>query len=191
MQKIGKLEKLRLEFLKEKWHNSKAKGGCHEFILVLDHLLPDFNIGKIFRTADVLGCRAVYLIGVEYFDPAPALGSFKNVPAIFFDGFEECRQDLVGQGYTLIALEPEKGELLNEIDLPLKSAFVLGHEGLGLSFRPEEYAQVKVARIPQFGQAQSLNVSVAASIAAYEWVRQHGHKADLVSSIADHFHGRQ
>ena len=56
---------------------ASAGPGLHECILVLDGLKPDFNIGKIFRSADAFGAREIHLIGVRSFDPEPAKGSVR------------------------------------------------------------------------------------------------------------------
>jgi len=48
----------------------------------------------------------------------------------------------------------------------------LGHEEFGFSFTSEEFPEIKKLKIQQFGQVQSLNVSIAASLASYEYVRQ-------------------
>ena len=153
--------------------NLLAQPGANEFIIVLDHLKPTFNIGKIFRSADAFGAREVHLIGVDFFDPAPAMGSFKWVPAYFHADFASCYRQLTGRGYVLFALEPDQGEALPEAVLPARSAFVFGHEEFGLSFDKRDYPALRVLRIPQQGKVQSLNVSVAASIVMYEYLRQH------------------
>ena len=46
-------------FRKQKRLNSMASPGRHDFIIVLDHLKPAFNIGKIFRSADAFGVATV------------------------------------------------------------------------------------------------------------------------------------
>ena len=171
----GKTERAKLDFLKQRYQAIKAKPGCHEFILVLDCLKPDFNVGKIFRTAETFGAKEVMLSGIEWFDPGPGVGSFKKVPSSFFKSFGECKEALLQAGYTIFALAPGAGEKLGAVAFPLKSALVLGNEGIGLSFDSMATAGVTPLRIAQYGQSQSLNVSVAASIAAYEYVRQHGH----------------
>jgi tRNA G18 (ribose-2'-O)-methylase SpoU len=170
----GKTEQSKLEFLRQRWQASNAKPGCHEFCLVLDGLKPDFNVGKIYRTAETFGAREVLLCGIEWFDPGPAVGAFKKVPTRSFKNFAEAKQALLSEGYSLFALAPGKGQVLGNWPLPLKTAFVLGNEGIGLSFDSRNEEAVTALRIPQFGLSQSLNVSVAASIAAFEYVRQHG-----------------
>ena len=55
--------------------------------------------------------------------------------------------------------------------LPKDCALVLGNEGLGQSFKRSDFPDVGALRIPQFGRAQSLNVSVAAALGMYEYCR--------------------
>ncbi len=159
-------------FHREKRLNLLAKPGVYEFIIVLDHLKPGYNIGKIFRSADAMGAREVRLVGVDFFNTLPAKGSFKCVPAKFYDDFEPCHRDLVEQGYDVFAMEPAGGEILHSAHLPRRSAFVFGHEEFGLSFDKTAYEDVRTLSVPNFGRVRSLNVSIAASIVMYEYVRR-------------------
>ena len=161
------------KFKKEKRLNQLATPGVFEFIVILDHLKPGYNVGKIFRSADVLGAHEVHLIGLDYFNPYPAMGSFKWVPARFFEAFEPCCQDLHGRRYDLFALSPDKGESIFNCTLPRRSAFIFGHEEFGLSFDPSRHSGVRFLSIPGFGRTQSLNVSNAAAMVMFEYVRQH------------------
>ncbi|BCO09211.1 hypothetical protein GF1_15870 [Desulfolithobacter dissulfuricans] len=151
-----------------------ARPGIHECIVILDGLKPDFNIGKIFRTADAFSVREIHLVGVGIFDPEPAKGSVRWVQYVFHDDFASCHDQIRRQGYTFFALEPGGTEVLGKGGLPEKSAFILGHEEFGLSFNPDDYPDIHPLTIPQWGHVQSLNVSVAASIVLYEYIRQHG-----------------
>ncbi|MCI5137940.1 MAG: hypothetical protein D3922_05910, partial [Candidatus Electrothrix sp. AR1] len=90
------------------------------------------------------------------------------------DDFPSCYQALTEKGYTFTVLEPGCSELLGNCTLAKKSAFVMGHEEFGISFDRSEYPDIEAISIPQWGHVQSLNVSVAASIVMYEYVRQHG-----------------
>lgn len=158
---------------KHRRRNLLAEPGCYSFVIVLDHLKAGYNVPKIFRSAEAFGAREVHLIGIGPFDPAPAKGAFKNVPAHFHQDFDSCYRTLFEQGYTLYALDPDCDEELSVTALPEKSAFIFGHEELGVSFSREEYPGVRCLAIAQFGKVQSLNVSVAASVVMYEYVRQH------------------
>lgn len=158
---------------KHRRRNLFAEHGVHPFVIVLDHLKAGFNVAKIFRSAEAFGAREIHLIGIGPFDPAPAKGAFKNVPAIFHEDFASCYSSLLEQGYALYALEPECEHLLSNSTLPDKSAFIFGHEEMGVSFNRKTFSAVQCLSIEQFGQVQSLNVSVAASVVMYEYVRQH------------------
>ncbi|MCI5130857.1 MAG: hypothetical protein D3904_04895, partial [Candidatus Electrothrix sp. EH2] len=78
------------------------------------------------------------------------------------------------KGYTLTVLEPGCSELLGSCSLAKKSAFVMGHVEFGISFARADYPDIEALSIPQWGHVQSLNVSVAASVVMYEYIRQHG-----------------
>lgn len=168
---------------KHRRRNLLASPGEHEFILVLDHLKAGFNVPKIFRSAEAFGAHEVHLIDIGPFDPAPAKGAFKKVPARFHQNFDDCYRDLRARGYTLFTLEPEDGEVLWQAPLPQRSAFILGHEEVGISFDRGDYPDIRCLQISQFGSVQSLNVSVAASIVMYEYLRQHC--ADAAASVSD------
>ncbi len=158
---------------KHRRRNLMAKPGVHPFIVVLDHLKAGYNVPKIFRSAEAFGAHEVHLIGIGPFDPAPAKGAFKHVPARFHDDFDSCYRELCEKGYRMYALEPDCDNALPGIALPRKAAFILGHEERGLSFVRRDYPEVMCLTIPQLGMVQSLNVSVAASVVMYEFVRQH------------------
>lgn len=171
----SKQDKLRRRFLQEKYLNSiRAQPGPSGLRLVLDHLKPDFNVGKIFRSADAFGVREVLLVGVPWFDVGPAVGSFKHVPARFFATFAEAYRVLKAEGVAVFNLEPEAEVALPRAELPEHCALVLGNEGVGQSFRRQDFPEIGALRIPQWGRAQSLNVSVAAALGMYEYCRRWG-----------------
>ena len=105
-----------------------ARAGAHGFALVLDHLKAGFNVPKIFRSAEAFGAGEIHLVDIGPFDPAPAKGAFKTVPALFHDEFDSCYRDLCKRGFTLFTLEPGAGNVLTSTELPAKSAFVLGQD---------------------------------------------------------------
>jgi len=159
-------------YKKHRQRNILAKPGVHDFILVLDHLKAGFNVPKIFRSAQALGAREIHLVNIPPFDPAPAKGAFKYVPAVFHETFESCNQNLSERGYTCFILEPSEGEAIDKVQFPQKSAFIFGNEELGISFDPADYDEMQRLTITQYGPVDSLNVSIAASIVMYEYTRQ-------------------
>lgn len=162
-------------FEREKTINKHfAQDGKHDLILILDHLKPDFNIGKIFRTAEAFSIKEIYLVGINFFDPTPALRTFKRVKAHFVKDFQECYDDIKSKGYNIFALETSNNsKLMHEVQFPKNSAFIVGHEQRGISFDIKNFPDIQSVYIEQFGLIESLNVSIAASIAMYEYLGQH------------------
>ncbi len=159
---------------KQRRKNLLATPGIHSCIIVLDNLKAGFNVPKIFRSAEAFGVQEIHLINIGIFDPAPGKGAFKKVPARFFNSFDESYQRLMDEGYSVFIMEADQGSALTTSQLPEKSAFVFGHEEVGHSFERSGYDNISSLAIPQYGQVESLNVSVAASVVMYEYVRQHG-----------------
>jgi tRNA G18 (ribose-2'-O)-methylase SpoU len=174
------------KFRIEKILSSHADRGLHDFVVVLDGLKPGYNIGKIFRSAQAFGAREICLVGIAFFDPYPAKGAFKQTRSRFFASFADCHAALAGEGYRFFALDPRGERGLDQMELPEKAAFVLGHEEFGLSFDPTAYAGLERVRIRQWGRVESLNVAVAASLAMYEhcrlWGRSERGVADVVAA---------
>ena len=163
-------------YKKDRQRNVLAEPGEHAFVLVLDHLQAGFNVPKIFRSAEAFGAHEIHLINIDAFDPAPAKGAFRKVPAKFHENINDCFSQLTERGYSLFTLEADKGKTLYQTKLPEKSAFILGNEERGISFDYAAYPEIEILSIPHFGETESLNVSVAGSIVMYEYLSQH-HKS--------------
>jgi tRNA G18 (ribose-2'-O)-methylase SpoU len=78
--------------------NVQSRPGPHAVTLVLDRLKADFNVPKIFRSAEAFGAHAVHLMDVGPFDPAPAKGGFKHVPDWLHDTFDACLNHWIERG---------------------------------------------------------------------------------------------
>ena len=149
-----------------------ATPGLLPLILVLDHLKPNFNVGKILRTAEFFSLKAVYLINIPFFDPLPAKGAVRKIPIKHFANFNECLQNLKDEEYHLYSFELSATRKLGQINFPKKSAFILGNEEFGVSFKNKDYPEITPLIIPRLGVTESLNVAVAAGITCFEYVRQ-------------------
>lgn len=171
------------KFRIEKIKSEHAAHGPHSMVLILDGLKASFNVGKIFRSAQAFGVREVCLVNLPFFDPYPAKGAFKQTRSRSFPDFASCYQALKDEGYVFYALLPSGDEVLGECEIPPKVAFVVGHEEFGLSFDPNYYPDLHTLRIRQWGLVESLNVSVAASLALFEYCRRWGRR-ELSQKIA-------
>jgi tRNA G18 (ribose-2'-O)-methylase SpoU len=154
---------------RERRRNLLATPGPSELILVLDHLKPGFNVAKIFRSAQAFGVREVHVVGIGPFDPAPAKGALRAVPARFFDTLETSLSQLAGADYRVFRMIAGTAPALQSARLPCRCAFVFGHEEFGLSPAADVLPALTIAQYPTM---QSLNVSIAAGIAMYEYFRQ-------------------
>jgi 23S rRNA (guanosine2251-2'-O)-methyltransferase len=74
-------------------------------------------------------------------------------------------------GVRVIACTEKTDQLIYKSDLTGPVAILMGSEEDGISPELLEMADEKVM-IPMFGQIESLNISVAASVCLYECVRQ-------------------
>jgi tRNA G18 (ribose-2'-O)-methylase SpoU len=95
----------------------------------------------------------------------------KRVPWNMHKSFHESYQKWDAQKYTFYAFDVDAKEAIHQVNFPDHSAFILGHEGFGFTFKKELYPKINFIKIPQFGLVESLNVSVAASVVMYEFAR--------------------
>jgi TrmH family RNA methyltransferase len=75
--------------------------------------------------------------------------------------------DLAALDVPLLVTSSHQGDLLHQAALPWPCAWVLGHEGQGVSPALQSRCTLAV-RIPQPGGEESLNVAAAAAICLYE-----------------------
>jgi TrmH family RNA methyltransferase len=73
----------------------------------------------------------------------------------------------------LVVATPDADALLTDLDLTRPTAIAVGSEHAGVSEELQE-AATALARLPMFGQVNSLNVATAAAVALYEARRQRG-----------------
>lgn len=172
---MKKTQKLIQKKFQEEWQKNKllAQHGEHDLILILDHLKNGFNIGKILRSAEVFSIKEIHIVGTKEFDPYPAKGSFKRVKCQFFENLEASINDLKSQGYEIFIFDTHTDQYLHQLKFPKKSALLLGHEEFWPMLNEEQKNNLQKIKIKQYGKTESLNVSIAASIGIYEYLRQH------------------
>lgn len=132
----------------------------------------NLNLGGIIRTANFLGFREVIYYGRRKWDKRGAVGTYHYTPTTFFDNEEDFLADIKTAGYNLVCLENNTDkpvESLTSFVWPKKPFILVGEEEDGLpdSILDQAYACVQ---IDGRGSVPSLNVSVAASIAMYDFV---------------------
>jgi 23S rRNA (guanosine2251-2'-O)-methyltransferase len=143
------------------------------FSVVIDNIRSLENVGSVFRTSDALGVDKIYICGIS---PTPkneklaktALGAEKTVAWEYHKQTGRLVKKLKEQGVFVVALEQaEKSVSLEKFKPKFPMALVVGHEIKGVSLSALKLSNA-IIEIPMHGQKESLNVSVAFGIAAYE-----------------------
>lgn len=141
------------------------------FVLVLDNVRSQHNIGSAFRTCDAFRAERICLCGISATPPTPeihkaALGAEFSVDWKHFDTAAEAVAQLRGEGYTIVSVEQAENSTSLEDFRPepgKRYALVFGNEVKGVSQDVVDASDICL-EIPQFGTKHSLNVSVSIGI---------------------------
>src|SRR5512137_1918917 len=106
------------------------------FVIVLDNVRSQSNVGSIFRTCDAFLSEAIYLCGITATPPhreiqKTALGATESVSWKYFRETTEAVNELKEKGYRIIAVEQAAGSISLQnmnIEKDRKYALIFGHE---------------------------------------------------------------
>ncbi len=152
-------------------------------ILVLDQVQDPQNVGSMLRTAKSVGCKGVVWGKDRQAQVTPAVirassGAALQLPVAKVTNLSRALESLQEAGYWVVGLAGEGDQVLYDLNLTGKIAFVIGAEGHGLRSNVRKHCDA-LAAIPLPGGFESLNAGIAAAGALLEWVRQ-SRKADSV-----------
>lgn len=155
---------------------------------ILENIYDTYNIGGLFRLADALAIKKIYLCGETEVPPnsrikKASIGTYKVVPWKYYKTAKEAINSLKSGAKTsavkhkqnqvstaevkIIAVEQHPTSVpYQKINYSLPLALVLGNESYGMT---EETLKLcdKIAEIPMWGINKSLNVIVSAAIVSY------------------------
>lgn len=145
------------------------------FLLLVNHIDYEQNLGAILRTAWAAGVDAVIASpnGVHEVTPVVAkvsMGGAAYVPLIGMSMFQAAKL-LHEYAVPMVGVEVDMGEPYTETNLKGPVAFVMGGEAVGLSEPLQKECDVFV-NIPMNREVASLNVSVATALVLFEKLRQ-------------------
>ncbi len=148
-------------------------------LVVLDHVVDPRNVGAIARSAVACGMGGLVVaadraapLGATAFKAAA--GALERLPVTVVTSVAEAVRRLEDLGVWTVALDGRAERSLLGLGLLAEPvALVVGAEGRGLSRLVAERVSV-LARLPLAGDVESLNASVAASLAMYELARMRG-----------------
>ncbi|RZL06790.1 MAG: RNA methyltransferase [Rubrivivax sp.] len=142
--------------------------------VVLDRLQDAGNVGAILRSAAAFGVRQVLALKGTAALWSPKVlraGQGAHFGLSLVEGL--AAGDLAALAVPLIATSSHTEHVLHHVVLPSPCAWVMGHEGQGVSAELMARCALTVG-IPQPGGEESLNVAAAAAICLYESQRQRG-----------------
>ncbi|MFZ2845980.1 MAG: RNA methyltransferase [Lactococcus chungangensis] len=138
-------------------------------LLILENVQDPGNVGTMIRTADAAGFDGVILTAGSADSYSPKVlrtmqGSHFHLPIFLENDVQNLYQRLKNQGITVIATTLSETSVdYRTISQPEKFALIMGNEGAGITPETSVTADI-LAHINMPGQAESLNVAVAAGI---------------------------
>ena len=152
-----------------------------EICLILHNLRSAQNVGALFRVADAVGVKKIYLTG---YTPAPldrfgwvnravaktALGAENYVAWEKFQSVSKLISKLKANSYKLIALEQSPNSIdYRKVKINSPTAIIVGNEVRGLNPSILKRCDT-IAEIPMRGKKESLNVAIATGIFLFQLI---------------------
>jgi len=144
--------------------------------VVLEEVNNPHNASAVLRTCDAAGILHVDIIGSTG-DPLPINAAIttradKWLNFHFHSSTRDCLQELKDQRLKIVTTHLGEDALIyTQVDFSQPLAVVFGGESGGVSEEALKLADYRI-KIPMFGMAQSLNLSVSVGIILYEALRQ-------------------
>ncbi len=143
--------------------NIRPSIAANEYALVLDDIRDPGNLGTIIRTADWYGIR--HIIASEetsdLYNPKvirSTMGSFSRV-SVFYTSLETFLSEAKSMVYGAFL----GGSDVHQLKFAPGGLIVVGNESNGISASLGKFITQKIT-IPRFGNAESLNASIATGI---------------------------
>jgi len=164
---------------------AKRKVKRNDIYIVLDNVLDTYNIGSVFRLADAVAAKKIYLCGGTETPPNHRIkkASINTTEVVDWEYCESAVEAIAkltsevkkmqlhlggGRSLQIIAIEQTpKSVPYNSFEYKLPTVLVVGHESDGVS---KEVLKVSdaVVELPMFGINKSLNVMVSLGIVLYK-----------------------
>jgi len=144
-----------------------------EVCVVADNLRSVFNVGSLFRTCECLAIGELRLCGISPDPTHPnmektALGTCSRVNWRKQESTLDAIMELKANGrriYALETAEPSQSAFKAAFSFPM--ALVVGNEALGIDPMILEHCD-EIIHLPVLGWKNSLNVSIATTVALYQ-----------------------
>lgn len=184
---MNKKDKLGAEVLRVKTPTeeelNRVKETRQEIYIVLDNVLDTYNIGSVFRLADAVGAKKIYLCKGSETPPntriqKASIGTWQWVEWEYFEKTADAIKNLKLKIKNLRVIGVELDERAvdyTKADYSLPVALVVGHESDGISKEVLSMCD-EIVELPQLGINKSLNVMVSLGIVLYEVLEKQNEK---------------
>ena len=155
---------------------TKTAQGGKPFLLLLDHIVDPHNLGALLRTAFCAGLDGVIITKDRSAQPTPAVskasaGTMEHISLTRVTNMVSTIKTLKESGLWVAGLDKHTGQSIYSSDLTGPMALVIGSEEKGIRPLVKKHCDLMIA-IPQVGDIDSLNASVAGGVVMYETYRQ-------------------
>lgn len=173
MQKLG-AQQLR-EYIPTEEDLQKIKEKRQDIYIILDNVLDTYNVGAIFRLADAVGAKKIFMGGNTETPPNSRIKKasvstwqwidWEHVPDAL-SAIQKLRDQ--HPNITIVSVELDKRAIqYDTYDYPMPIALVVGHESDGISQEAMDASDI-IVQLPQLGINKSLNVMVSLGIVLYQ-----------------------
>ena len=156
----------------------RAAGEGDALVGVLDHVTDEGKFGAIVRTAEVVGAAGVIIakaraasVGVGAYKTSA--GAVLHLPIAQVPNLSRALEDLKKEGFWVCGASEHAEQGIWDAPVEGRLALVMGSEGAGISQLVLEKCDF-LAKLPQLGRIESLNVAQATTVFCYEWLRRTG-----------------
>lgn len=145
-------------------------------IFALDNVQDPGNLGTIIRTLDCAGINSLILSDgcADLYNPKvvrSTMGAIFRLNITRHKEFTNKLLTLQEKGYKILVTSLQTDKSIYDLNFKEKYVIIIGNESKGVSDEIIQISDIKT-KIPMIGKTESLNAGVAASIIAYEVVRQ-------------------
>lgn len=146
-------------------------------VIVLDQVSDPHNVGAILRSAAAFGADALIYQSMNAPDASnptlikSASGAVEVIPMIAVTNLARALEALKEAQYWCYGLDEQGASFLNKANLTGRVIFVMGREGKGLRPLIKQHCDALI-KLPTSSHFSTLNVSNAAAVSLYEWMRQ-------------------
>jgi len=139
------------------------------FAIGIDHTKNCYNIGTLWRSAEIFGASFVFTIGKRYKRQcSDTMNSIKRVPLFHYQSFDELYKNLP-HGCALVGVElASKSQPLPTYKHLARACYILGAEDNGISKEVLE----RCHQLVQIPGSYCLNVATAGSITMYDRIQK-------------------